>query len=169
MCIRDSDNYAYKGFKYEAIDYVLKPYSPKAILSAVDRVKKYDVDDVVFRKLSALAMPVARLSNTRISLSTEEGLHLVEYDDIVRLIAQRAYCEIILKQDQRIIVSKSMGELEKQLPQSKFFRVHSGHMVHTKYVKQVCNKDGGYLVMCDGSQVPVARRRRQDFLAAIQV
>ena len=163
------DHHALEGFKFEALDYVLKPYSPKRIISAIERVKKAKADEEVFNKLSALLEPQEKhLNKNKISLSTSEGVHLVEHQEIIRLEAQKSYTEVLLRNNTKLLLSKSMGELEKRLPDEHFFRVHSGHLVNVNCVRQMSNKDGGYLVMTDGSQVPLARRRKQDFLAAIQ-
>ena len=163
------DHYALEGFKHEAIDYILKPYSPSLIVSAINRVKKQRKEEEVFEKLAAIIRPQeASLAHNKLSISTSDGVHLVDYDNIIRLEAQKSYCEIRLKDKSKLLVSKSMGEIEKQLPQTKFFRVHSGHLVHMACVSQISNQDGGYLIMTDGSQVPLARRRKQEFLAAIQ-
>ena len=162
------DQYALEGFKHEAVDYILKPYCPSRIVSAVNRVKRIKRDEDVFQKLSSMIHPKRnRPSNSKITIATSEGIHLVDHNDIIRLQAQKAYCEILLKGQKKLLVSKSMGEIEKQLPTAKFFRVHSGHLVHVDYVKQISNQDGGFLIMTDGSQVPLARRRRGDFLSAI--
>ena len=88
--------------------------------------------------------------------------------DIVRLEAQQSYSEIILADSKNILVSKSLSELQNQLPCHKFYRVHNGHLVNMACVKQISNQDGGYLIMTDGSHVPLARRRKQDFLAALR-
>lgn len=163
------DQYALEGFKHEAVDYVLKPYSPKRIVSAVNRVRKYHHDEEVFKKLTSLIQPeVPRPEKGKLSIATSEGIHLLEFNDILRLKAHKAYCEILLKNDEKLLVSRSMGELEKELPEHKFFRVHSGHVVHIDHVKQISNKEGGYVLMTDGAQVPLARRRKQEFMSAIQ-
>lgn len=163
------DQYALKGFNYEAVDYILKPYSPKLVMSAVGRVKNQHKNDEVFRKLTNLIhSDNTKYSSSKLPVSTADGLHLLEMDDIIRLEAQKAYCEILMKNQRKLLVSKPIGEMEKQLPQAKFFRVHSGHLVHMRHVKQVSNQDGGFLIMTDGSQVPLARRRKNDFMTAIQ-
>lgn len=162
------DHYALEGFKHEATDYILKPYSPKQILTAVNRVMKQRREENVFNKLSSMIRPQSQLAQTKLSIATAEGIHLVDYDDIIRLEAQKAYCEVLIKNQPKLLVSKSIGEIEKQLPESKFFRVHSGHLVQLASVMQISNLDGGYLIMTDGSQVPLARRRKNEFMAAIQ-
>ena len=163
------DHYALEGFKYHAIDYILKPYSPSVVKEAVDRVKQLTTDQHLYKKLSALISPKPQQSEQeRITISTNDGLHVIEMKDIVRLEAQQSYSEIILADSKNILVSKSLSELQNQLPCHKFYRVHNGHLVNMACVKQISNQDGGYLIMTDGSHVPLARRRKQDFLAALR-
>ena len=163
------NQYAMEGFKYEAIDYILKPYSPTSIVSAVQRVKRYKGDEYVFSQLSSMIKSDSAQSNhKKLQVSTTEGIHILDYDDIIKVEANKAYCQIHRADGTKLLVSKSIGSIEKKLPPQFFFRVHSGHIVHLRYVKQICNQDGGYLVMTDDSQVPIARRRKQEFMLAIQ-
>ncbi len=163
------DQYAMEGFKYEAVDYILKPYSPTSIVSAVQRVKRYKGDEYVFSRLSnMIKSDSAESYHKKLQVSTTEGIHILDYDDIIKVEANKAYCQIHRADGTKLLVSKSIGSLEKKLPPQFFFRVHSGHIVHLRYVKQICNQDGGYIVMTDDSQVPIARRRKQEFMLAIQ-
>jgi two-component system LytT family response regulator len=62
------------------------------------------------------------------------------------------------------MLSKPLGEIEKKMPEGSFYRVHTSHSINVEKVKNVIQQDGGYIEMKDGTQVPLARRRKQDFI-----
>lgn len=160
------EKFALEAFKYNAIDYILKPYSPTDVKKAVDRVIKKKEDEKLFEKLSDLIQANDKKSN-RITVSTEEGLYVLEISEILRLQSNQSYSKVFMKDENNILTSKSLNELHLKLPGNKFYRVHNSHVVNIDFVRQISNEDGGYLIMSDGSQVPIARRRKQDFLAVL--
>jgi len=156
------DQYALKAFRYDAVDYLLKPYMPKTVVAAVERVQDRFTSNTVFKKLHKIIEGDS--TPQRISLSTSKGIRMCAIEDIKHIEAAASYCNVILVDDEKILISKSLSELEKLLPKDHFFRVHASHTVNLAQVKNVINEDGGYVELHDGSQVPLARRRKQEFI-----
>lgn len=162
------DEYAVKAFKYEAIDYVLKPYSPKDILSSVQRAKKIKNGDHVFKRLDNLLKTNKKESQNKISITTTEGISILKINDIIRIEADRSYSHIYLSHNRKMMVSKPLKEFETKLPASQFFRTHTSHLVNLKSIIKYSKEDGGYAVTSDQFKIPISRRRKQDFLDAIR-
>lgn len=158
-------DYALKAFEYEAIDYVLKPYSPKSIISAIARVEKTNQASQLFRRLDDLLNHKATLS--RLQLATQEGIVMVSTSEIIRLEADRSYCNIFLKNGERLLVSRSLKDLESQLPSTHFFRIHTSHLINLQYLERYNKADGGFVVLADKIAIPIARRRKNEFLERI--
>ena len=59
-----------------------------------------------------------------------------------------------------MIVSKPLKEFEEKLLENGFFRIHKSHMINTKKLSYFDKADGGFVIMTDGSKVPVASRKR---------
>lgn len=155
-------DFALKAFEYEAIDYVLKPYSPKSILLAIERVKKQVVDNQVYKRLESLLSRQKSLS--KVSLPTSEGYTMLCSSNIVHLVADRSYSYVHLSSAEKLLLSKSLKEIEALLPSASFFRLHASHLVNLNHVEKYVKDDGGYVLMSDGKQVPIARRRKAEFL-----
>jgi len=156
-------DFALKAFKYEAIDYVLKPYSPKSILAALNKVKKQTIDNSeVYKKLEALL--ISQTSPTKISLPTSEGYIMVCPDDIVHVAADRSYSQVYLASKKKLLISKPLKEIEAVLPAHSFFRLHSSHLINMNRLEMYNKEDGGYALMTNGTQVPIARRRKSEFI-----
>lgn len=158
------DEYALKAFKFEAIDYLLKPYSPKDVISALAKVKKRDRDQETLERLISSFKSSTKKNITKISLSNADGLVMIDVNNIIRVEADRSYCYVYEKGQKKMMVSKPMIEIEKMLPPELFIRTHAGHIININHMRKFSYDDGGYVLLNDESQVPVSRRRRQDFL-----
>lgn len=159
------DQYALKAFRYDAVDYILKPYTPKSVSTAVNRVLERSKDHKAFQKLNEII--TNGTSANRLSLATSEGIRICEINEIVRLEASSSYCTVYLSNDEKLLVSKPLGDIEARLPKHQFFRVHTSHTVNCNYVKNIINQDGGAVELKDGKLLPLARRRKQEFINRI--
>jgi len=161
------DHYALEAFKYGAIDYLLKPYSPQDVLAAIERVHKSHYDNAIFNRIEYLLKQNTSSSGSRIAINTSDGISFISINDIIRIEADRSYCYLHLSDGEKLLVSKPLKELESQLQPANFFRVHSTHLINTDYIKKYSKEDGGTIIMTDGSIISIARRRKQEFLETI--
>lgn len=154
------DEFAIKAFKYSAIDYLLKPIDPDELIEAVTKVKNNDEYLERFEQLKNATNGVF----DRITLSSQEGITVVRIDNILRLESDSNYTHFFLRSGEKITVPKSLKEYESVLPKHLFFRTHQSHIINMNFVKKYVKEDGGYILMEDGSEVLVARRRKDEFL-----
>lgn len=162
------DQYAVKAFKYRAIDYVLKPYSPKDIIMAVNKAKEKQYDDGLFERLKTLmAENLTSHHNSKLEVSTLEGIQILDIDEIIRVEASGSYSKIQMDSGKSILVSKLIKEIETQLPLQQFCRVHKSHLINLNFVKSYVREDGGYILLSNTDRIPVARRRKDDFLSQL--
>lgn len=159
------DEYAIKAFKFSAIDYLLKPIDPDELIEAVSKVKKDD--DSAQPRIENLIENRGQKEMDRITLSSQEGLTFVKLENIRRLESDSNYTHFFLTTGEKITVPKSLKEFELILPTSKFFRTHQSHLVNLAYVKKFMREDGGYVLMDDGSEILVARRRKEEFIKVL--
>ena len=158
------DEYAIKAFKYSAIDSLLKPIDPDELIEAVSKIKAGEGQS---KQISELIDQKNNQRFDRITLSSHDGITIVKLKDISRLESDSNYTHFFLVGGEKITVPKSLKEYEKMLPSDQFFRTHQSFIVNLEYVKKYVKEDGGYILMEDGSEVLVARRRKDDFLERI--
>lgn len=157
-------DYAYRAFKHNAIDYLLKPYSPQEFIEAVDKTTNQDVNLSLLRKISDSLKSKAESGNQRISIPTFKGINLVSIKDIIRAEADGSYCKLILNNKDSIMVSKKLKDLEKLVENGSFFRVHASHLINIHNVSEYLKLDGGQVIMSNGDSVPISRRKKSLFL-----
>ena len=64
----------------------------------------------------------------------------------------------------KIFVTKTLKYFADMLKDCGFMRTHQSHLVNLNYVKEFIKSDGGYLILTDGSNVPVSVRKRVEVL-----
>ena len=102
---------------------------------------------------------------TRISIRSSRGLFFIDKESIIRIEADGSYCNVYLTNGTKQTVSKPLCRIEKLLNSSNYFRTHHSHLVNSNHIVMLQYEDGGYLQMSDGSQVPIARRRRRNLIS----
>lgn len=157
------DQYALKAIKYSALDYILKPVNPQHLMDAVEKLKIPAPD---FGLISKQISTLLRNKNgfERITLPTFEGLRFIILKDIIRCEADNNYTNFYLSSGEKVLVTKTLKEYDESLSGEDFIRVHQSHLVNSKYIDRYIKGDGGTIIMTDGSQVEVSRRRKEEFL-----
>ena len=97
----------------------------------------------------------------RIGLSTVTGIIMIHLDQLVHIKADRAYCTAYLENGKKIVISKSLGDLESRLPSTIFYRVHLSHIVNLNHIDSYEKDNGGQLIMSNTSRIPVSRRNKR--------
>lgn len=157
------DEFAIKAFKYNAIDYLLKPINPLELEKVIQKVQQ-GVRPNWIKQVDALLSTIKQKKIEKILLGTSEGLNVVTFSEIIHVEAEGSYCNIFLINKERLVVSKNMKELESLLDSKTFFRTHQSHIVNLNFVKKILKYDGGLILLQDNSKVPISRRRKEDFL-----
>lgn len=67
----------------------------------------------------------------------------------------------------KLVISKTLKEVEDMLLPYHFFRVHHSHLINLQQVSRYVKGDGGYLEMSDSAQVPVSRQRKDVLLEVL--
>lgn len=158
------DAFAIRAFRYNAVDYLLKPIDPDEFQQAVEKTKAQFNLELVRKQLSHLLSTAQSKSFERIILQTSNGPVFAMTKDIVRIETYGNYTFVFLVEGDRMLVSRNLKEFEEMLPEPEFFRVHQSHIVNTSYVNKVIKEDGDHVVMTDGEKIPVSRRRKEEFM-----
>ena len=163
------DQYALKAIRFSAIDYLLKPVDQeelqKAIQKVINRTQKPMSQqlEILMQKLHQPATPISR-----IALPTMEGLQMIAIDTIISCESDSNYTILFLKYNKKLIVSRTLKEIEELLEEHSFVRVHRCYLANLNEVEKYVKGEGGYLVMSDGSNIDVARNKKEVLLKKLQ-
>ena len=159
------DQFAIKAIKYSALDYLLKPIIPQDLIEAVGRVEKKKADSNRRRAMENFTeKPGHEEKEQKIILSTSEMIHVIQVADIVRCESDNYYTYFFFNDGRKLLVSKTLKENEELLSAYDFIRPHKSHLVNIKYIKSFIRHDGGYILMNDGTKIPVSRRKKEKIM-----
>ena len=97
-----------------------------------------------------------------------EGLQMVAVRFHISCASDSNYTVLLLKNKQKLIVSRTLKEIEEMLEEYSFLRVHHSFVVNLNEVNKYIKGEGGYLVMSDDSTVDVSRSQKEILLKKLQ-
>ncbi len=143
------EEFAIKAIKFSALDYLLKPVDTSELRSALDKALSTIDDRKEHTQFEALHKNIQPNEKRRLVLKTQESVHVVELEQIIRCEADRNYTSFFLKDNKKILVSKTLKEYETLLSGHNFLRVQQSHLININYVDRYDKKNGGAVVMKD--------------------
>ena len=162
------EEFAIKAFRLAAVDYLLKPVTPAELSLALDKFRQRQHLRENTHNLGYLLANLQRPNQARIALPTLTGFLFIPIQDIVRCESDNTYTTFYTRDNQKIVVSRTLKECEQMLGDYRFFRIHNSHLINLDYVKEYIKGEGGFVKMIDGSQVDVSRRRKDEFLKLLR-
>jgi two-component system LytT family response regulator len=159
------DQYAIKAIRFSALDYLLKPIDREELQRAVQKVTQrlhYPLPQQLEILLQKFHQPVSPVQ--KIALPTMEGLQMVALNSIISCASDSNYTTFLLKNKQKLIVSRPLKEIEEMLEEYSFLRVHNSYLININEIDKYVKGEGGYLMMTDGSTVDVSRSKKEILL-----
>lgn len=162
------EEFAIKAIKFSALDYLLKPVDPTELEAALKKAIQALQEDGESTQYEALQKNINPHEKRRLVLKTQESVHVVDLDDIIRCEADRNYTSFFLTNSKKILVSKTLKEYETLLSGHNFLRVQQSHLININFVERYDKKNGGAVVMKDGSEVPLSPAKREVFFQTLE-
>jgi len=161
------NEYALKAFEFSALHYLLKPVNYTELQGAVNRYLKLRSSSNIQTRLDILNNSL-RNHFDKISLPSNEGLVIVEIQEIVRFEAAGNYSTVFFSKGVSMIVTKSLNQFEEILTGLNFIRIHNTHLINLRYVKKYHRGQGGTVTMNNGTEITVSRTRKNEFLKGLK-
>ncbi|MDP4265104.1 MAG: LytTR family DNA-binding domain-containing protein [Bacteroidota bacterium] len=165
--------YAIAALRISALDFLLKPIDPAELVTAVDKLQeklqiKAGHSATLEKQLSLFfeyQKQPAQLN--KIALPVLNGLELIDSSTIIKVEGENVYSVFYLSGGRKIVVSRTLKEVDKMLSRWNFMRVHKSFIINLNYITRYVKGEGGTVILSDGSEVEVSRRSRNEFLARI--
>lgn len=148
--------YAVEGFRVDAVDYLLKPFSLADFLMTAGRVKaRYEA-----LHASAPAPVTEAPAEDSLFFRTDYKSVRVKLDEIRYVESMSEYIKVYTDREKSpLIVLLGLKHLMEKLPADRFMRVHRSFIVPLRRIKEVGKSE---LVLEDGSVVPIGDLYRQE-------
>ncbi len=159
--------YAVEGFKLDAIDYLLKPFSFATFERAAN--KAHSVAELLALRNEANAeqnIPISEQSADRecISIRADHKTTLVRYSNIIYLESAGEYIRLHLADGTKLVTLFRMKNMETELPAERFIRVHRSYIVNTEHITGYTK---GRVFLTGEEYVPIGDNYKETFTAIV--
>jgi two-component system LytT family response regulator len=165
------NEYVLQALQFSAVDYLMKPVDEDRLVEAVQRAKerlKQEKDteqtETLLHNINKAGSPL----EMRLCLPTLKGFSVVKLEEIVYCEAQRSYTIFRLADNKTVMISKPLFDYDRLLADTIFFRIHKSFLINLLHVKEYIRGEGGTVVMSNGMEIEVSRRKKEMFLAKVK-
>ena len=150
--------HALRAFEFAALHYLLKPLDPLQLDEAMQRFFAWQAGQKGLTEES-----------TKIVLATQKQIVHIEPEELLYLQAEGSYTHVCLRDQRRLMVSRSLSHYERQVPDNLFVRIHDRYLVNIQGIKAYeKHKSGGLVLLENGESLEVSARRRSSLLQKIR-
>lgn len=155
--------FALEGFKLNAIDYLLKPFSYEEFMKATQKVVSLvDLVERCHAAESAIAQNEAEAADKEvISVKADYKTQLVKVADIVYLESAGEYVRLHIEGSSTITTLFRLKNMETTLPADGFLRVHRSYIVN---LKRIASYTKGRIFLDNGEYIPLGENYKERFL-----
>ncbi len=159
--------YAVEGFKVDAVDYLLKPFTLSEFIASAEKLRtRFEMLRAAGTVLSAKSASQTSDSNPLTSSASTQSasedfvffkadykIIKVEVSDIVYVEGMSEYLKIYLASEPvPKVVLMSFSKLLEKLPAIRFVRVHRSYVINLAKVQEVSS---GIILMTGGKTIPI--------------
>src|ERR1041384_2088691 len=130
------DQYAVEAFRWEALDYVLKPVDKERLTVAVERARKA-VSDRAKAEQPEPALPNPALQRSKLLVRSNQGNFIVDAQDVVYATIDDGLITVVANNLEGQSNYRTIEELQSNLDPDTFWRVHRSYLVNIHRIKEV--------------------------------
>lgn len=161
------EGYAVRAIKFNALDFIVKPYSPDEFDEAVQKaLRRLDGKG----RPAVLSALLGSMTNDRqVAIADGRGLTVLQLDDILFCSSDDAYTLVhVTGEEKPLLVTRSLALFDEFLQDKGFVRIHQSHLVNRRHIKRYIRGEGGEVIMSNGTNLPVSRRMKGELMRALE-
>lgn len=165
------NQYMVEAFHFSAIDYLLKPVEDNLLIDAVERAKKRIEEKSGNKNIETFLHNLKQSQSPqkmRLCIPSLKGFQVIELDDIMYAESSGNYTNLHFFNKPMVCTSKPLHEYEKLLEDAGFVRIHKSILVNMLHVKEYLRGEGGSVLLSNGKEIEVSRRKKDIFLSRMK-
>ena len=166
------NNYMIQAFHFSAVDYLLKPVEDDLLIEAVKRAAKRITEKAGSGQIETLLHNLQYLEGTqkmKLCIPSLKGFQVIEIQDLIYCEASGNYTNFHFTGRPSICASKPIHEYETILEECNIVRIHKSFMVNLHHIKEYIRGEGGAVIMSNGHEVEVSRRKKDILMTKMKV
>ncbi len=157
------NQYAIKAFKFNALDYLLKPIEPNELKDALIKAQSSIYSENELKELLANLKQNKNSETQKIVVKTTNKIDFIKVDKILYCQSEGSYTNIITDTIS-ILASKNLKHFQDLLPEHLFIRTHQSYLVNKMYVTALKND---MVILNDNLIIPISLRRKAEIKALL--
>lgn len=145
--------HAYEGFRLDAADYILKPFSFSDFLNSVNKVNER------YFKHAEPAMNILPAKD-HLFIRSEYKTVRINFHDIRYVESCRDYVKIYVGPEEPVVAQLTLKKIEEALPAHQFMRVHRSFIVNLSKINVIENNR---IVFDAKTYIPIGDLYMDDF------
>lgn len=164
ICLSNCADDAISALRHHVCGFILKPLNAgDIVISVKTALKNLEAQAPTDTSIDqAPALPHTRL----IGIPTMEGIDFLYVHEIIRCEGLQKCTRVLTMRRKSLLSSYNIGEFKKLLDTYGFFLCHKSHLINLMHVKRVTRE--GFIFLSDAEAVPLARRKRLEFLQQLK-
>jgi DNA-binding LytR/AlgR family response regulator len=147
--------YALDGYKYEVVDYLVKPFEFKKFLLAIDKV----MNRKGIQAQTGKTPPTEETDH--LTLKVDGTMTKIPFSKIIYIQSFGNYVKIYIE-DGMLISQMTTAEIEERLSASMFLRIHKSYIVSLKQIQRV---SGTQVILKNNTELPIGNTFKRELLA----
>jgi two-component system LytT family response regulator len=152
------NQYAIKAFRFNALDYLVKPIAVEELVQAVEKSVSSTFPSREQMDMFNKQMKGEPIS--KIAVSAQSGVQFINLNDIVYVEASSNYSKLIMNEGSSFVISRTLKDIQDVLEGRNFFRIHRQYIINLNKVKHF-NRIDSTLIMDNKAELPVARVQKE--------
>ena len=158
------DEFAVKAFRFNAMDYLLKPIDGKELKRVVEKASQSRPRVQQIQSVKQQLQNSDKQWPDKIALPYQNGVVFTEISKVLYCMAESNYTRFFISDGQQYLVSKTLGDIQEILEERNFLRVHRQYLVNLDQIRKYVRGDGNYIEMTNDVMIPVARNRKEKLI-----
>lgn len=128
------DQYALQAFKFNSIDYLLKPIRKQEFLASVEKLTQLQdhrkQNELNFQRLSELLSTRPGAAQKRIVIRYGEKIKAIDIEDVAYFYTEEKVNFLVTFEDRRYAVDYSLDDLDQLVDPARFFRINRQFIIN---------------------------------------
>ena len=144
--------YAVEGFRVNAVDYLLKPFSFKEFEASCEKLRKHLAMQAALEAREAAPILHFKADYRTISIDVRKIVYVESMSEYVKIYLEDA--------EEPVVVLYSLKKLIEQLPADRFMRIHRSYIIALGHIAEASRTS---VRLDNGKTLPVGKLYRPEF------
>lgn len=163
--------YAIQAFRFNALDYLLKPVDVDELGESIKRAKEHKMNSEEYQMRISNAMDNLNPQNElkKIPLHRNDSVHLVPVPSIVSIEGDGRYSTITTIEREKFTSTKTLKEYEEFLNEhAEFVRIHKETIINVNFIDKYSKREPYWVILNNGKEYEISRRKKQEVLEMLK-